>query len=274
MDTHVQRTELAAFLRSRREATDPVSVGFSGEGRRRTPGLRREEVAGLAGVSVTWYTWLEQARDISVSRKVVDSLARVLSLSAIENEHLYTLAGLRAPSHDFEVAPVDPSLSYVVEALAPNPAAVISNWWDVLAFNDSFASLLGDIDKLPAAERNIIVLAFTHVRERDILENWRSSAAQLVGQLRTKLARSPEDPRGALLLDKLMATGAPFTDIWASYVVKHFEASHVAFHNDLAGRLEFDFIKLMTADDDRQQLVTYIPSNEETKAALKLVAGR
>jgi transcriptional regulator with XRE-family HTH domain len=268
MDDLVQRAELAAFLRSRREATDPASVGLSGDGRRRTPGLRREEVAGLAGLSVTWYTWLEQARDISVSRKVIDSLARVLTLSAIERGHLYTLAGLKVPSEDFSPAPVEPELQYLIDALAPNPAAVITTWWDVLAYNRSYSALLGNLDVIPVAERNIMVLAFTHVLKEDLLENWALSADQLVGQLRSKLARSPEDPRGHSLLDELKETGEPFVGIWDSYVVKRFEASRVAFR--LAGfdRLEFDFIKLWTADDESQQLVTYIPVTGETKASL------
>lgn len=268
MDDLVQRVELAAFLRARREATDPAAVGLSGDGRRRTPGLRREELAGLAGLSVTWYTWLEQARDISVSRKVIDSLARVLSLSAIESGHLYTLAGLKTPAEEFYEAPVDPQLRYLSEALAPNPAAVLTTWWDVLAYNRSYGALLGNLDALDPSERNILMNAFTHVRRQDILENWALSADQLVGQLRAKLARYPDDERGHSLLSTLKDTGEPFNAIWNSYVVKHFEVSRVAFRIEGLPRLEFDFIKLMTADDESQQLVTYTPANAETEAAL------
>jgi hypothetical protein len=268
MDDLVQRAELAVFLRSRREATDPASVGLPGDGRRRTPGLRREELAGLAGLSVTWYTWLEQARDISVSRKVIDSLARVLTLSPIEHAHLSTLAGLKAPSEGFTEAPVEPQLAYLSNALAPNPAAVITAWWDVLACNPSYNALLGNLNALPSSERNILVLAFTHVLRNNLLENWALSADQLVGQLRSKLARSPEDPRGHSLLEELKETGEPFNSIWSSYVVKHFEASRVAFRLEGMERLEFDFIKLMTADHESQQLVTYIPVTEQTRAAL------
>jgi transcriptional regulator with XRE-family HTH domain len=272
MDDVVQRAELAAFLRARREATDPVSVGLSGDGRRRTPGLRREEVAGLAGLSVTWYTWLEQSRDISVSRKIIDSLARVLTLSQTERAHLYTLAGLKAPSEDFNFEHVDPQLEYLIDALVPNPAAVITTWWDVLAYNASYSALLGNLDSVPPSDRNIMVLAFTHVLKEDLLENWALSADQLVGQLRSKLARSPDDPRGQSLLKELKATGEPFGGIWDSYVVKRFEASRVAFRLPGFERLEFDFIKLWTADDESQQLVTYTPVTEQTKSVLSKLA--
>lgn len=269
----MQRAELAAFLRARRESTDPASVGLSGDGRRRTPGLRREELAGLAGLSVTWYTWLEQARDISVSRKVIDSLVRVLSLSAIESNHLYTLAGFKTPTEEISDAPTHPQLRYLSDALSPNPAAVLTTWWDVLAYNSSYGALLGDLDALDPSERNILKNAFTHIREREILENWALSADQLVGQLRAKLARYPEDERGHTLLEELKQTGEPFTTIWNSYVVKHFEVSRVAFRLPGLPRLEFDFIKLMTADDESQQLVTYTPATEETRGALPALSA-
>ena len=272
MEDLVQRPELASFLRSRREATDPTSVGLAGTGRRRTPGLRREEVASLAGVSVTWYTWLEQARDISVSRKVIDSLARVLNLSVIEKSHLYTLAGLRIPSDDHVASTANPSLEYLIDALNPNPAAVITSWWDLLAFNPTFGALLGGLSAVPASDRNIMLLAFTQVRERQLLENWSFSANQMVGQFRTKLARNPDDARGRSLLSDLKETGEAFRRIWDSYVVDQFQASRVVFNNAVAGRLEFDFIKLSTADDESQQLVTYIPVDDETRAGLVTIA--
>jgi transcriptional regulator with XRE-family HTH domain len=153
MDDPVQRKELAAFLRSRREATDPVSMGLKTGQQRRTPGLRREELAQLSGVSVTWYTWLEQGRDISVSRKVIDSLARVLKISGTERAHLYTLAGLQVATSRIRSTPVDPTLAELVNVLAPNPASVINPWWDLLVFDDAYSDLLGDIKDIQGRNR-------------------------------------------------------------------------------------------------------------------------
>ena len=124
MHDQVQRKELAAFLRSRREATDPRDVGLKPGRQRRTPGLRREELAGLSGVSVTWYTWLEQGREISVSRKVLDSVARVLRISPTEQAHMYTLAGLRVPAEAVAIPKIDRAIDQLVTSLHPNPASL------------------------------------------------------------------------------------------------------------------------------------------------------
>src|ERR1700759_2570782 len=120
----VQRDELGTFLRAKREATAPVSVGFPRGSRRRTPGLRREELAQLAGLSVTWYTWLEQGRDISVSRQVITSLARVLRLSEHEQAHLFMLGGLALPPAEPHRSAVDPILERLVQVLHPHPAYI------------------------------------------------------------------------------------------------------------------------------------------------------
>jgi transcriptional regulator with XRE-family HTH domain len=122
----MQREELAAFLRSRREAADPVAMGLQPGGRRRTPGLRREELAQLSGVSVTWYTWLEQARDIGVSRQVLDRLAGSLRLAPAERGHLFTLAGLSLPTENPGRPQVDATLRRLLDTLDPNPAYVVN----------------------------------------------------------------------------------------------------------------------------------------------------
>jgi transcriptional regulator with XRE-family HTH domain len=152
----VQHGELAEFLRSRRETTDPIAVGLQPGGRRRTPGLRREEVAQLSGVSVNWYTWLEQARDIGVSRQVIDSLARALRMDPSERAHLFTLAGLAMPAENPGHQDVDETLRRLVATLDPNPAYVVNPWWDLLAYNDAYAALLGGLDHRPRSERNIL----------------------------------------------------------------------------------------------------------------------
>ena len=132
MTDMVQREELASFLRSRREGTDPVSVGLRPGPRRRTPGLRREELAQLSGISVTWYTWLEQGRHITVSREVIESLARVLRMTPPEREHLFTVAGQALPAQTVGPPDVDDTLRRLVQTLDPSPAFVVNPWWDLL----------------------------------------------------------------------------------------------------------------------------------------------
>jgi transcriptional regulator with XRE-family HTH domain len=267
MDDLVQRKELAAFLRSRREATDPLSVGLKTGQRRRTPGLRREELAQLSGVSVTWYTWLEQARDISVSRMVIDSLARVLKISGTERAHLYTLAGLQAPSARLQSAPVDSTLLQLVNHMAPHPASVINHWWDILAFNDAYSDLLGGLREIPRAQQNLLRLAFTTIRSAKLIDNWESIVGDLVGQLRIHVAKYPDDPRGAEIVQELTAVSPEFTRMWKAQSVARFSSSTVSMHHPRCGALVFNHIKLTTADDESKQLVVWLPANTETESA-------
>jgi transcriptional regulator with XRE-family HTH domain len=267
MDDPVQRKELAAFLRSRREATDPVSMGLKTGQQRRTPGLRREELAQLAGVSVTWYTWLEQARDISVSRKVIDSLARVLKISGTERAHLYTLAGLQVATSRIRSTPVDPTLTELVNVLAPHPASVINPWWDLLVFNDAYSDLLGGIKDIPRAQQNLLRLSFTTIRAAKLIDNWEAVVSDLVGQLRTHVARYPGDPRGAEVVQELTAVSPEFTEMWKAQAVARFSSSTVSMHHPVCGALIFNHIKLATADNESQQLAVWLPANKETERA-------
>jgi len=265
----VQREDLAAFLRSRRETTDPVAVGLQPGPRRRTPGLRREELAQLAGVSVTWYTWLEQARDISVSRQVIDSLARVLRMDPPERAHLFTLAGLALPTESTGRPQVDDTLRRLVHTLHPNPAYLINPWWDLLVYNDAYAALLGGLDDRPPAERNSLWLIFTEDRVHDLFVDWLTEARQLVGQLRVHLAQHPHDPRGPELIDALRRASPKFTELWQEHAVRRFEASRKRFRHPNAGRLDLDYVKLATADNDQQQLVVFLPADEASAAKLR-----
>jgi len=270
MKDMVQREELAAFLRSRRETTDPVSLGLKPGPRRRTPGLRREEVAQLAGLSVTWYTWLEQARDISVSRQVIDSLARELHMPADDRAHLFTLAGLALPTERAETPHVDDTLLRLVHTLNPNPACVINLWWDLLAYNDAYAALSGGLDQRPAAERNSLWLTFIEDGSRELYVDWDDEARRLVGQLRTHLAQHPKDPRGTELVQSLEAASPKFAELWKEQTVRRFEVSHKRLRHPDLGRIELDYIKLATAHDDNQHLIAFLPS--DAASAAKLVA--
>ena len=167
--------ELAAFLRSRREHITPEQVGLPRGRRRRTPGLRREEVAQLSAVGVTWYTWLEQARDIQVSVQVLDALARTLLLDPSERAHLFALAGAVDPAPGSDCPTVTPALRQLLEQLEPFPACVQNSRYDILAYNRTYGRLLCDLDAVPPEDRNCMILAFTH-------DEWRSSIVRPGGR--------------------------------------------------------------------------------------------
>jgi transcriptional regulator with XRE-family HTH domain len=264
----IQRKELADFLRSRRERTDPVSVGLQPGPRRRTPGLRREELAQLSGVSLTWYTWLEQARDIGVSRQVFEGLARVLRMTPAERAHLFALAALALPAENPNPQPVNGTLRRLVDALDPNPSYVINTWWDLLAYNRTYAAMLDGLDERPPADRNIIWLTFTEPRMQKLLVDWLDQARQLVGQLRAHLALYPLDPRGPELLETLRRASPKFSELWDEHMVRGFQASRKRFRFPEGGELTLDYIKLAAADDHQQHLVVLLPASETDAAAL------
>ena len=149
IDPDARRRELASFLRSRRERVQPQDVGLPPGIRRRTPGLRREEVAQLSGVGVTWYTWLEQGRDINVSTQVVDAIARTLKLDRYEWAHLSTLAGIATGPQPQQCAALPTAVRKVMHQVAPYPAAVLNDRFDLLAYNPEYRELIVDLDSLP-----------------------------------------------------------------------------------------------------------------------------
>jgi transcriptional regulator with XRE-family HTH domain len=264
----VQRDELGGFLRSRREATDPVSVGLEPGPRRRTPGLRREELALLAGLSVTWYTWLEQGRDIAVSRQVVNSLARALRLPATDRAHLFTLAGLALPAQSSDSHAVDPLLARLVHEFLPKPAYVMNQWWDLLAYNEMYADFLGGLDHRPPAERNIMWITFTETRGTGIFVDWAAEAGSLVGQFRSHMARFPDDPRGKELLHVLLDADPKFAELWDQHLVSGFSSSRKKLLHPQIGRLELDYVKLGVGEDDQLALIVFLPADPETATKL------
>src|ERR1700678_1267609 len=199
----IRRAELAAFLRSRRERIAPLQVGVTPIGRRRTPGLRREEVAQLAGVGVTWYTWLEQGRDIKVSEQVLEAIARTLLLDRDERAHLFNLAGAVDQQVGFECAAVPPQVRAIIKQLEPFPASVVNAKYDLLAYNRTYARLIDDVDALPAADRNCMWLCFTDPAWRKALINWEDGAARMAANLRLLMADHVAEPSWKSLVKRL-----------------------------------------------------------------------
>ncbi|MEU6479923.1 helix-turn-helix transcriptional regulator [Streptomyces sp. NPDC047017] len=275
-----RRRVLAEFLRSRRARVTPADVGLPAGPRRRTPGLRREEVASLSGVSVTWYTWLEQARDIAVSRQVLDSLARVLLLSPAEIRHLFTLADHPPPRPDADPGGCPPgapdALQRLVDALDPHPAYVLAPNWDLLAWNRAEAGLVGEPARwepggLPP---NLLRLVFTQARARALLVDWPGQARALLEQFRAVADRRPGEPGFAALIDELASVSDEFALWWATHDVAEFRSARRVFDHPRLGLLAFDYVKLAAVNRPGATVVTCLPSDERTAAALPRLGDR
>src|SRR6266508_3072921 len=206
-----RRTELAAFLRSRRERIRPDEVGLPPGGRRRTPGLRREEVAHLAGVGVTWYTWLEQGRDINVSTQVLDAISRTLRLDRLERNHLYTLAGVPIAPGAVECSVLTRPALRILEQLAPYPASVLNRRYDVLACNAACRKIFIDVDEIPVEDRNLLWLVFT-------VKQWNCSFLDhddlheaLVAGFRANMAQHIGEPAWGDLVERLLDASPEFS---------------------------------------------------------------
>ena len=268
-----RRVELGSFLRARRERISPEAVGLPGGGRRRTPGLRREEVAQLAGVGITWYTWLEQARDINVSAPVLDAIARALRLDQRERAHLFTLSAtvdLEAQSR--LCSALAPGYQLFLDQLDPFPAVALSWRYDILAYNTAYRFLRGDLGEIPPEERNFLWLFFTHPDYRDFVEDRDNGARHAVAKFRTHLATHLGDPLGHELVGRLLAASPFFAEIWSQHDVAPDDPGYKVFPTDV-GRLRVMPQRLLHSEGDGWTMV-YTPADDRTAALLPRLLDR
>jgi transcriptional regulator with XRE-family HTH domain len=263
----IRRRELAAFLRSRRERLTPHQVGIPITGRRRTPGLRREEVAQLAGVGVTWYTWLEQGRDIRPSDQVLGAIARTLQLDAHESAHLYTLAGLPARPSQKDCNAVPPGAAALLDRLDPWPAMVQNPRTDILAYNRGYNWLLGDVDELPFEERNTMLQCFMG-RWSERMPDWPAHKARAVAQLRAAMGQRVTDPSWKALVKRLRRESADFDALWSQHDVTAPRNWTKRFLHPDAGLLQFHTTYLWLTPAPEIRLASYIPADDETAEKL------
>lgn len=249
--------ELGEFLRSRRERATPSELGTQRTGRRRAPGLRREEVAAAAGVTVSWLARLEQGRANAVSAQVLDALARALHLDATECEHLFALGGLRVDHH--ETAPVDVtgSTGALLDALDPNPAYVLDRAWNVIAWNRPEEALFPAIADHGLAP-NLLELVFGDFGLQTLTADHDAEAARLVSQFRAHCTKWPGDPAIADVVARLRSASNDFARRWAAHDVAPFATTRRLFDHPLAGRLELDHHRLELLDQPGTMLVLYV----------------
>jgi transcriptional regulator with XRE-family HTH domain len=267
------RKELGAFLRSRREAITPSQVGLPAHGRRRTPGLRREEVAQLAGVGVTWYTWLEQGRDISVSGQVLEAIARTLMLDPSEREHLFTLAGGGEHARQRECQSLTPSIQVILDGLDPFPAAVHNARFQILAFNRAYNGLISDLSAMPFEDRNSVWLCFTNPLWRAAIVDWEDAAGRMVAQLRGAMAEHVAEPAWKELVGRLTTASPEFAEMWRRHEVQGVENRTKHLINQKVGLLRLDYTNLWFGPRMGTRLVTYTPADAQTQARLERLAA-
>ncbi|WP_406140846.1 helix-turn-helix transcriptional regulator [Streptomyces sp. NBC_01089] len=220
MPTTTNRTELREFLRSRRARVSPGDVGILPGVRRRTPGLRREEVAQLAGVGITWYTWLEQGRPINVSSQVLDAVARTLSLGAAERDHLYRLAEVPQPPVISDPPSELPGhLDTVLGALDPLPAMLVDARTDVLRWNRAYAALHPALVSAPPGERNTLWHLFAAPDGQHPIVNRDEQAPEAVAGFRYRYSQNAGDPRWQDFVTRLCAASPLFSRLWATHDV-------------------------------------------------------
>ncbi|MDF5756258.1 helix-turn-helix transcriptional regulator [Spongiactinospora sp. TRM90649] len=252
-----RREQLRDFLRARRAGLTPEDVGMPAAGRRRTPGLRREEVAVLAGVGVSWYTWLEQGRDIRVSPEVLDAVGRALRLTEPERAHLYLLAGLNPPPRvgGARGGSVTPELRRLLDAWMPRPAILRDRYWNLVVINEATRMVFGYDD----TDHNCLNSFFTNARYRGMHPQWAAIAPAVVAAYRSDAAHAPDDPEFRRVVDGLSAVSPEFAELWARQEVGPPAQAMKAVRHPEAGDLFFDVTTLTVADRPDWYLELYNP---------------
>jgi transcriptional regulator with XRE-family HTH domain len=269
-----RREELAEFLRHLRERTAPASVGLNGaSGRRRTPGLRREEVSQLAGVGLSWYTWLEQGREITPSPSVLDALALVFDLSGAERAHLFDLAGVAVP------APADPypteapaELVTWVAALDPIPAFLTNPRTDMLAYNRAAEAVITVPDPGSDGTRNLLRGLFTGPPPGQPVNRAREQTARsTLARFRSAHARRYDDPGFRALVDELLRESPRFRELWRRHEVLDSQLGTKVLEHPVLGTLTLHHLQLIPTSDRELRLTQYLPGDAATRAALATV---
>lgn len=259
----LQQNALGAFLRDRRARLDPASFGFSLT-RRRTPGLRREEVAQRAHVSATWYTWLEQGRGGAPSADVLDRIAHALMLTDVEREHAFLLGLGRPPEARYrEVEGVSPRLQRVLDALTPSPALLRTSSWDVVGWNQAAAAVLTDYSQLAPAERNVLRMMFCDPRARERQQDWESVARFVVSSFRADVIRAGAVGKVQSLVDELCERSPEFVAMWRETEVQGHGEGTKRLRHPVAGVLGLEYSSFAVDGRPDLSMVVYNPATPD-----------
>ena len=272
----LQENPLGSFLRDRRARLDAAALGFSGP-RRRTPGLRREEVAQRACISATWYTWLEQGRGGAPSADVLDRIARALMLTEVEREHLFLLGLRRPPEVRYrEAEGVTPRLQRVLDALSPSPALIKTPTWDVVAWNQAATLVLSDYDAMAPNERNILRRMFCDPAVRAAQFDWNSVARFVVAAFRADVARVGAGAEAGVqaLIAELTARSPDFAAMWADNDVRHYGEGLKRLRHPVLGEVAFEYSAFTVDGRPDLAMIVYNPATAEDLAAVSRLVER
>lgn len=252
--------ELADFLKTRRAKILPSQVGLSSATRRRTPGLRREEVAQLAGMGITWYTWLEQGRPIRVSSQVLESLSRVLMLDKQERIHLHLLANQPLPAEiPASQGAISPILQHVLDNMTLCPSLVTDQRWNVIGWNKAACAILGDFSIMNARERNIVWAMFTDEKFKQLYVDWEQHAKGLLGRFRSTCGQYIEDSWLGQFIEDLKKESKEFDAWWSLHEIKNNNEVYKQLNHPIAGKLEFEVSNFDVSDNSGLKMIVHIP---------------
>ena len=255
--------ELGDFLRTRRVRLTPEAVGLPRGSRRKTPGLRRAEVAQMMGVSVDWYTWLEQGRSITPSTQVLECLVQTLRLDANERTHLFLLAQQQPPpALLLEPEVVSPALQHFLDQFDTRPAFVSGRRWDILAWNDAGCAVFGDFRRMTSRERNTIWGIFTNPLSRQYVVNWEEDARHLLAQFRSSCGRYPGDAQLTELIHDLMLSSPEFRAWWPDHEVRSGQEGRKTLNHPQVGYLLFERLTFQVFDTPDLKVTVYTPLEE------------
>lgn len=275
-ETTAAENLLGTYLKDRRTRLDAAAFGLGGS-RRRTPGLRREEVAQRANISSTWYTWLEQGRGGAPSADVLDRIARALMLTDVEREHLF-LIGLGRPPEvvRYQAAEgVSPRLQRVLDALAFSPALVRTATWDVVAWNRAASAVLTDYGAIPPGQRNILRFIFCDPRVRAAQYDWDSVARFVVAAFRADAARAGAVSHVADFVDELCRTSLEFAALWRDNDVRHHGDGTKRLKHPVHGTMSFEYSSFNVEGRSDLSMIVYNPATpEDAERIKKLLAER
>ena len=263
--------QLGEFMRYMRTHSHPEDLGLVGAGRRRTPGLRREEVAELVGVSADWYAWLEQGRDVQASETVVNRLSQVFRLNPDQHAYLFRLARPQAYLAEKVVTEVPGALIDMINALRDRPAYIRNTRWDVLATNASYARIFPFLDA--HERRNMLRMLFLEPNFRSITRNYESIFEQVVARFRNDRSRHPEDERMTELVHELQAQSQAFRDLWGQYRVVDPSPLSMEIHHPTGGRFKLDRLPLRPELVSGLTVLIFLPSDEASRRAIASMFG-
>lgn len=261
MKSSNQKKLIGEFLRTRRERLNPDDFGFENTRRRRTSGLRREEVAELADISTAWYTYLEQGRDVQASEQALVRIACALKLDSAEREHLFALS---RPSfeHLLKEAAIPKSLTKTVEGFSPYPAMILNHAWDIVEWNESAISLFKDFITIRKERRNLVIYVFTDEAIQKMYQDWEANARLLLAQFRASQALFPNELRFQQIKNLLLRESEPFSSWWSEHELNSQSSGSKVFIHPVVGRLLLSYTAFQSLDHPQLRLVTYMPQDD------------